>query len=120
MNKKGGVMADDLEARTLGELVRSFERFQRDVADDLSAIRSAAETAIRRDVYLAEKALLVSQIENVRKDMVGRIDAIEKDREEDRARSDRAIQLGVGGLAFPIIVVIVAAVLALVLNGRSG
>lgn len=113
-------MSDDLEARSLGELVRSFERFQRQVADDLAAIRRAADTAIRRDVYLAEKALLNAQMEALRGDLLARIEAIEEDRKEDRARSDRAIQLGVGGLAFPIITVIVAAILALVLNGRSG
>lgn len=113
-------MADELEARTLGELVRSFEKFQKDIGEDLAAIRAAAENSIRRDVYAAEKALIMAQLEALRKDLSARMDGIDKERTEDRARSDRAIQLGVGGLAFPIIVVVIAAILAVVLQGRSG
>lgn len=101
-------MSDELEARTIGELSRQFSRFQDDIREDLKEIRRAADQAVRRDVYDAEQRLLLA-----------RIVAIEADRDKQQARADRAIQLAVGGLALPIIVAVIAAIVAWALS-RGG
>lgn len=90
----------ELEPRSLGELVRQFLRFQEEIRDDLGEIKVAMRDAVQKDVYEAEKALLNERISN-----------LENLRKEDRARADRATQLALGGLVFPIVTMVIAAAL---------
>ena len=95
----------DRDDYSTGELSRRFTRLENDTRDSLRDIRESVRGSVRKDVYHAEQALILA-----------RIKAIEDDRDEDRERTNRAIQLGVGGLVFPIIVGVVVGVLLLLFS----
>lgn len=104
-------MSTDFVPESLAELARFFVAFREEIRNDFAEIKGTLAQTVSRDVYAVEQAALRQQFEAERQALVLRIEALEKDKAATRQRSNQAIVLGLTGLVFPLIVVIVSWVL---------
>jgi hypothetical protein len=96
---------------SLAELSRFFVEFRKEIRDDFAEIKDSLKDTVSRDVYAVEQQALKESFAAERSALSLRIAALEEDRKATRQRANQAVVLGLTGLVFPLVVIIVSWIL---------
>lgn len=104
-------MTSEFVPESLAELARFFVDFRKEIREDFSEIKETLKGTVDRDVYLVEQQALKDAFAAERSALSLRIAALEEERKVTRQRANQAVVLGLTGLVFPLVVIIVSWIL---------